>query len=195
MSAGLLRHAWYNTPNIRFLTIADFEEFCGEYRIRIHQRIALDTEEGKVVSRDANLFAGHGDFCNQPVTPRRKEMVSQKCQYAIRATFELAKRHGQGPVKISEIAETQSIPVRFLEVILNQLRQGGFVQSRRGADGGYYLIRKADELMVGDIIQFIEGPLVPVACLAEKASQVRTSRQLRFYPHVEARRKSSLGCL
>lgn len=95
-------------------------------------------------------------------------MVSQKCQYAIRATFELAKRHGQGPVKISEIAETQSIPVRFLEVILNQLRQGGFVQSRRGADGGYYLIRKADELMVGDIIQFIEGPLVPVACLADK---------------------------
>jgi Rrf2 family protein len=97
-------------------------------------------------------------------------MVSQKCQYAIRATFELAKRQGQGPVKISEIAEVQAIPVRFLEVILNQLRQGGFVQSRRGVEGGYYLIRQAEELTVGEIIQFIEGPIVPVACMTDKGS-------------------------
>ncbi len=97
-------------------------------------------------------------------------MVSQKCQYAIRATFELAKRQGQGPVKISEIAEAQAIPVRFLEVILNQLRQGGFVQSRRGVEGGYYLIRQADQLTVGEILQFIEGPMVPVACMTEKGA-------------------------
>ena len=96
-------------------------------------------------------------------------MVSQKCQYAIRATFELAKRQGQGPVKISEIAEAQAIPLRFLEVILNQLRQGGFVQSRRGVEGGYYLIRKAEDLTVGDIIRFIEGPTGPVACLSDKS--------------------------
>jgi Rrf2 family cysteine metabolism transcriptional repressor len=95
-------------------------------------------------------------------------MVSQKCQYAIRATFELAKRQGNGPVKISEIAEAQAIPVRFLEVIMNQLRQGGFVQSRRGVDGGYFLIRQAEELTVGEIITFIEGPTVPVACLTDK---------------------------
>ena len=97
-------------------------------------------------------------------------MVSQKCQYAIRAAFELAKRQDQGPIKISEIAEAQAIPVRFLEVILNQLRQGGFVQSRRGVEGGYYLLRPADELTVGDIIQFIEGPTVPVACMTEKGA-------------------------
>jgi Rrf2 family transcriptional regulator, cysteine metabolism repressor len=103
-------------------------------------------------------------------------MVSQKCQYAIRATFELAKRQGQGPVKISDIAEAQSIPVRFLEVILNQLRQGGFVQSRRGADGGYYLIRQAEKLTVGDIIQFIEGPMVPVACLTDKGAETCSLR-------------------
>jgi len=97
-------------------------------------------------------------------------MVSQKCQYAIRATFELAKRQGQGPVKISEVAETQAIPLRFLEVILNQLRQGGFVQSRRGMEGGYYLIRQADELTIGEIIHFIEGPTVPVACMTDKGA-------------------------
>jgi Rrf2 family transcriptional regulator, cysteine metabolism repressor len=97
-------------------------------------------------------------------------MVSQKCQYAVRATFELARRYGQGPVKISEIAEAQAIPPRFLEVILNQLRQGGFVQSRRGVEGGYYLIRQAGELTIGEIIQFIEGPTVPVACMVEKGT-------------------------
>ena len=97
-------------------------------------------------------------------------MVSQKCQYAIRATFELARRQGQGPVKIGEIAEAQSIPPRFLGGILNQLRGAGFVRSRRGAEGGYYLARHADKLSVGEIIRFIEGPQVPVACMDEKGA-------------------------
>jgi Rrf2 family cysteine metabolism transcriptional repressor len=91
-------------------------------------------------------------------------MVSQKCQYAIRAVFELARRHGQGPVKISDIAEEQTIPLRFLQVILNQLRRGSIVEARRGSEGGYYLSRQPDQVTVGEIVQFIEGPLVPVAC-------------------------------
>jgi Rrf2 family transcriptional regulator, cysteine metabolism repressor len=92
-------------------------------------------------------------------------MVSQKCQYAIRSVFELARRDGRGPIKIADVAQAQAIPVRFLEAILNQLRQGGFVQSRRGAEGGYYLTRPPHKITVGEIIQFIEGPLVPVACM------------------------------
>jgi Rrf2 family cysteine metabolism transcriptional repressor len=96
-------------------------------------------------------------------------MVSQKCQYAIRAIFELAKRQGQGPVKIKDIAEVQAIPMRFLEIILNQLRRSGFVQSKRGAEGGYILARSPDKLMVGEIMQFAEGPLAPVACMTDKA--------------------------
>ena len=62
VSAGLLRHAWYNTPNIRFLTIADFEQFCNERQIRIHKLIALDTEEAKVITEDANLLADMAIF-------------------------------------------------------------------------------------------------------------------------------------
>jgi len=62
VSSGLLRHAWYNTPNIRFFTIADFEEFCQDRHIRIHKRIALDTEEGRVVAGDANLLADMAIF-------------------------------------------------------------------------------------------------------------------------------------
>jgi len=96
-------------------------------------------------------------------------MVSQKCQYAIRAIFELAKRQGQGPVKIKDIAEVQAIPMRFLEIILSQLRRSGFVQSKRGADGGYFLAHRPDEIMVGEIVQFVEGPLAPVACMTDKA--------------------------
>jgi Rrf2 family cysteine metabolism transcriptional repressor len=97
-------------------------------------------------------------------------MVSQKCQYAIRAMFELAKRHGQGPVKISDIAEAQAIPLRFLEVILNQLRRAGFVQSKRGAEGGYLMTRQPDQVMVGEIVQFVEGPIAPVACMADECA-------------------------
>jgi homoserine O-acetyltransferase len=62
VSSGLLRHEWYNTPNIRFFTIADFEEFCLKRNIRVHERIALDTEEGRVVTEDFNLLADMAIF-------------------------------------------------------------------------------------------------------------------------------------
>jgi len=99
-------------------------------------------------------------------------MVSQKCQYAVRALFELAKRHGHGPVKIAEIAEAQAIPMRFLEVILGQLRQAGFVESRRGKEGGYLLAVPPSLLTVGEVIRFVEGPLAPVSCLAGEVRSV-----------------------
>ena len=91
--------------------------------------------------------------------------VSQKCQYALRAIFELAKRNGQGPVKIAEIAEIQAIPLRFLEVILSQLKQAGFVSSQRGSRGGYALVRSPDKLSVGEVMQFMQGPVGPVDCI------------------------------
>lgn len=90
--------------------------------------------------------------------------ISQKSQYAVRAVFELAKRQGKGAVKIGEVAESQGIPPRFLENILNHLKGGGFVESVRGKDGGYLLARSADKLTVGEILRFIEGPLSPVEC-------------------------------
>jgi methionine biosynthesis protein MetW len=62
VSSGLLRHEWYNTPNIRFFTIADFEEFCLKRNIRVHERIALDTEGGRVVTEDFNLLADMAIF-------------------------------------------------------------------------------------------------------------------------------------
>lgn len=83
--------------------------------------------------------------------------VSKKCRYALRAIFELALRNSKKPVKVHEIAESQAIPVRFLEIILNELKQGGFVESRRGNEGGYLLARPANRIFVGQIMNFMQG--------------------------------------
>ncbi len=93
--------------------------------------------------------------------------VSQKCQYALRAVFELSRRYGQGPVKNADIAEAQAIPPRFLEVILGQLRGTGVVDSRRGKAGGYFLARHPDQLTIGEIIRLMGGAVGPVDCVAE----------------------------
>ena len=96
-------------------------------------------------------------------------LLSQKCQYAFRAVFELACHYGgERPVSVTEIAEVQAIPPRFLEQILAELRQGGFITSHRGAQGGYVLSTPPAELRVGDIIRFIEGPISPVKCIIQE---------------------------
>jgi Rrf2 family transcriptional regulator, cysteine metabolism repressor len=95
--------------------------------------------------------------------------LSQKCYYAIRAVFELAQAPAGRAVKIGEIAERQGIPPKFLEAILNQLKGGGFVESRRGADGGYLLARSPRLISMGDVLRFVEGPLHPVKCVGGRA--------------------------
>jgi Rrf2 family cysteine metabolism transcriptional repressor len=92
-------------------------------------------------------------------------LVSQKSRYALRAILELALRYGRGPVKVSEIAEAQAIPIRFLEIILNQLKQGGFVESRRGNVGGYILSRHPSKLTVGDVMSFMQGAVNMANCV------------------------------
>ena len=107
--------------------------------------------------------------------------VSSKCYYALRAVYALADHAGPEPLKIAEIAEREQIPIRFLEVILNQLKGGGFVQSRRGAEGGYRLARPADQLTVGEIMRYIDGPIAPVDCVQPDPTQgLRVSRRLSF---------------
>ncbi len=85
--------------------------------------------------------------------------ISKKCQYALKAIFELASRNIDEPAKIQVIAEAQGIPQRFLEAILNELKHGGFVESRRGNEGGYILARAPEELTTGEVIEYIQGPI------------------------------------
>lgn len=87
-------------------------------------------------------------------------MISNQCSYALRAVLELGKREGSGPVAISEIAEAQEIPVRFLQAILRQLKQAGLLDSVRGKRGGYELARKAGTIRVEEIVSLIDGPMI-----------------------------------
>ncbi len=88
--------------------------------------------------------------------------VSAKADYAIRAAIELAAAEGAGPVKGEQIARAQSIPPKFLENILLELRHAGLVQSQRGAEGGYWLARPAAEITLAEVIRAVEGPLANV---------------------------------
>lgn len=87
--------------------------------------------------------------------------VTAKVDYALRALVELAAVDG-ATVKGERLVEAQSIPLKFLENILAELRRAGIVGSQRGADGGYRLQRKADDVTVADVIRAVEGPLADV---------------------------------
>lgn len=93
-------------------------------------------------------------------------LISKKHQYALRAVYELARRLGSGPVKISQIAETQAIPERFLEVILGQLKRSGFVDSKRGYQGGYVLVMPPSQLTVGALMRFLQKDVDITQCMA-----------------------------
>jgi len=82
--------------------------------------------------------------------------ISVKSEYALHAIFDLSMQPPGEPVKIAEIARRQKIPQKFLELILASLKQGGFVESRRGAEGGYRLARPAEQITVGQVLNFVE---------------------------------------
>ena len=87
--------------------------------------------------------------------------ISARADYAVRAAAELAAAGG-GPVKGEALAAAQGIPPKFLENILGDLRHARLVRSQRGAEGGYWLARPADEITVADIVRAVEGPLATV---------------------------------
>ena len=90
--------------------------------------------------------------------------VSAKTDYALRAAAELARAatEGSGPVKGEWISEAQGIPKKFMENILHDLKRAGIVRTRRGASGGYWLARPAEEISLAEVIRAVEGPLANV---------------------------------
>jgi Rrf2 family protein len=101
-------------------------------------------------------------------------MLTSKAKYALRAMIELARAAktapGQ-PIAISDVAERQEIPRRFLEAILNELRSHDLVVSTRGKAGGYVLALPADEITFADVIRAIDGPLALTPCTSKTAYQ------------------------
>ena len=90
--------------------------------------------------------------------------VSAKTDYALRAAAELARAatEGSGPVKGEWISEAQGIPKKFMENILHDLKRAGLVRTQRGASGGYWLARPAEEISLAEVIRAVEGPLANV---------------------------------
>ena len=90
--------------------------------------------------------------------------VSAKTDYALRAAAELARAATEGmePVKGEWISDSQRMPKKFMENILHDLKRAGLVRTRRGAAGGYWLARPAEEIVLADVIRAVEGPLANV---------------------------------
>lgn len=88
-------------------------------------------------------------------------------EYALRALTHLGLRHSAGVIQIPVISAAENIPKRFLEQILNDLRTGGFVESRRGVAGGYRLAKPPEKIILASVIRHIEGALAPIGCVSE----------------------------
>jgi Rrf2 family protein len=93
--------------------------------------------------------------------------LSKRTQYSLRALYALARKEGQGPVLITELAEEEAIPKRFLEQILLSLKGSGLVLSKKGKGGGYYLAQSPERITLASVIRLIEGPLAPLPCASE----------------------------
>ncbi len=93
-------------------------------------------------------------------------MLSKKAKYALKALLCLAEEHGKGPVLISHISEKENIPKKFLEAILLDLRNTGWLLSRKGKGGGYYLRISPKEISLAQVIRLIDGPIAMTPCVS-----------------------------
>ncbi|PWJ44529.1 RrF2 family transcriptional regulator [Sediminitomix flava] len=93
-------------------------------------------------------------------------MLSKKTVYALHALTFLARRHGDGPILISEVSDTCKIPKKFLENILLELKNIGILSSKKGKGGGYYLIKEPEDITLAKIIRMFNGPIALVPCVS-----------------------------
>jgi len=97
--------------------------------------------------------------------------LSKRGEYALRSLINLgfAVESKRELVQASELAESEQLPVKFLEQILQELKEAGFVRSARGKFGGYSLAKPAREIKIGEIVRLIDGPLAPISCVSQSA--------------------------
>ena len=100
--------------------------------------------------------------------------ISKRGLYALKALVHLAEAEGRGLVKIHDIADAEDLPEKFLEGILVTLKNGRVVSSQRGRDGGYRLRRPAAEILLGEVVRMMDGPLAPFGDAAELTERIRT---------------------
>ncbi len=93
-------------------------------------------------------------------------MLSKKTKYGIKALAYIARKKDRKPVQASEISESENISQKFLESILLELRKSGFLGSKKGKGGGYYLIKEPEEIKMTAVIRVLEGPIAMVPCVS-----------------------------
>lgn len=105
-------------------------------------------------------------------------MLSKKTKYGLKALVYMARRDDSKPVLISEIAESENISKKFLEIILLQLKNSGFLGSKKGKGGGYYLLKDPEQITIAALMRILEGPIAPLPCVSlhfyEKCSDCKT---------------------
>jgi len=90
--------------------------------------------------------------------------ITYKGDYALKTILDLALHYNQGVVTIHDLAKRADIPLKFLEQVLLELKQGRFVDSKRGINGGYFLARVPSKIKIGEVVRFIDGPIEPIPC-------------------------------
>ena len=97
--------------------------------------------------------------------------LSKRGEYALRALIDLgiAREVGRSVLRLPEIAQKEQLPQKFLEQIVQSLRDAGFVESERGRFGGYRLARAAEKITIGEIVRLVDGPLSPIGCVSQSA--------------------------
>jgi Rrf2 family cysteine metabolism transcriptional repressor len=96
-------------------------------------------------------------------------MFSTKAEYGVRVMVELARRSGEDPIPLAEIAEHDGLPLAYLEHLVARLRKAGLVDSRRGSRGGYLLARSPTDITMAEIVEALEGSIAPIECISEAA--------------------------
>jgi Rrf2 family protein len=100
---------------------------------------------------------------------RKVRTISKKTKYGLQALIALTRKFGEGPVLIATLAGEEDIPLKFLELILLDLKNSGIVDSKKGRGGGYLLSRDPSKITIGSVIRAMEGPLAPLPCASETA--------------------------
>ncbi len=95
-----------------------------------------------------------------------RNMLSKKTKYGIKALAFIAKKGDRKPVQASEISKSENISQKFLESILLELRKSGFLGSKKGKGGGYYLIKEPEDIRMTSVIRVLEGPIAMVPCVS-----------------------------
>jgi len=95
--------------------------------------------------------------------------ISKRTQYGLKAMLALGRKYREGPILIGTLAREESIPIKFLEAILLDMKGRGLLDSKMGRKGGYFLSRPPSAVTIGSIIRVIEGPLAPLPCASETA--------------------------